>query len=93
MKSTPWNSVPAAKVGLVFGGILTLMCGPGSFVNEEDILQKPESAGKPYFNVDIRIVGLTTLAHAPWTFKMLWSPLMDRYVPPWLGRRRGEGIL
>jgi PAT family beta-lactamase induction signal transducer AmpG len=38
---------------------------------------------------DIRIVGLTTLAHAPWTFKMLWSPLMDRYTPPWLGRRRG----
>jgi len=39
--------------------------------------------------VDIRIVGLITLAHAPWTFKMLWSPLMDRYVPPFLGRRRG----
>jgi PAT family beta-lactamase induction signal transducer AmpG len=39
--------------------------------------------------IDIRIVGMVTLAHAPWTFKMLWSPLMDRYVPPWLGRRRG----
>ncbi|HSE40268.1 MAG TPA: MFS transporter [Acidobacteriota bacterium] len=39
--------------------------------------------------VDIRIVGLITLAQAPWTFKFLWSPLMDRYVPPWLGRRRG----
>ncbi len=39
--------------------------------------------------VDIRIVGLITLAQAPWTFKFLWSPLMDRYVPPFLGRRRG----
>ena len=39
--------------------------------------------------VDIRVVGLITLAQAPWTFKFLWSPLMDRYVPPWLGRRRG----
>jgi PAT family beta-lactamase induction signal transducer AmpG len=39
--------------------------------------------------IDIRIVGLTTLAHAPWTFKMLWSPLMDRFSIPWLGRRRG----
>ncbi len=39
--------------------------------------------------VDIRVVGLMTLAQAPWTFKFLWSPLMDRYVPPWLGRRRG----
>ena len=35
------------------------------------------------------MVGMTTLAHAPWTFKMLWSPLMDRYPFPWLGRRRG----
>jgi len=39
--------------------------------------------------IDIRIVGLTTLAHAPWTFKMLWSPLMDKFAFPWLGRRRG----
>jgi PAT family beta-lactamase induction signal transducer AmpG len=39
--------------------------------------------------VDIRIVGLFTLAQAPWTFKILWSPLMDRYTPPFLGRRRG----
>src|SRR5262245_18972743 len=39
--------------------------------------------------VDIRIVGLITLAQAPWTFKVLWSPLMDRYVPPLWGRRRG----
>lgn len=39
--------------------------------------------------VDLRVVGLVTLAQAPWTFKFLWSPLMDRFVPPWLGRRRG----
>ena len=39
--------------------------------------------------VDIRIVGLITLAQAPWAFKVIWSPLMDRYVPPFWGRRRG----
>lgn len=40
--------------------------------------------------VDLRVVGLITLAQAPWTFKFLWAPLMDRYVPlQWLGRRRG----
>jgi MFS transporter, PAT family, beta-lactamase induction signal transducer AmpG len=39
--------------------------------------------------VDLRVVGLLTLMHAPWTFKIVWSPLMDRYCPPWLGRRRG----
>ena len=39
--------------------------------------------------VDIRIVGLFTLVQAPWAFKVVWSPLMDRYVPPFWGRRRG----
>jgi PAT family beta-lactamase induction signal transducer AmpG len=39
--------------------------------------------------VDIKVVGLLTLAQAPWSFKPLWSPLMDRYPPPLLGRKRG----
>src|SRR5262245_37980719 len=39
--------------------------------------------------VDLRVVGLFTLAQAPWTFKVMWAPLMDRYVPPFWGRRRG----
>jgi PAT family beta-lactamase induction signal transducer AmpG len=45
---------------------------------------------------DIRVVGLFTLAQAPWSFKILWSPLMDRWVPPGLGhlgRRRGWAIV
>jgi MFS transporter, PAT family, beta-lactamase induction signal transducer AmpG len=32
--------------------------------------------------VDIKLIGLFTLAQAPWTFKFVWSPLMDRYSPP-----------
>src|SRR5215471_16813398 len=39
--------------------------------------------------LDIRLVGLITLAQAPWSLKVLWSPFLDRYQPPWLGRRRG----
>lgn len=39
--------------------------------------------------VDIRVVGLLTLAQAPWSFKLLWSPSMDRYPLPFLGRKRG----
>src|SRR5207249_11263848 len=43
--------------------------------------------------IDIRVVGLVTLSQAPWTFKFLWSPLMDRFVPPYLGRRRGWALI
>jgi len=43
--------------------------------------------------VDIRVIGLFTLAQAPWSFKFLWAPLMDRYAPVGLGRKRGWILL
>ena len=39
--------------------------------------------------VDLRTIGVFSLVGLPYTLKFLWSPIMDRYVPPWLGRRRG----
>ncbi|MCA3015598.1 MAG: MFS transporter, partial [Myxococcaceae bacterium] len=39
--------------------------------------------------VDIKTVGLITLAQAPYSFKFVWAPLMDRVWPPFLGRKRG----
>lgn len=39
--------------------------------------------------VDIVTIGIFTLVGVPYTWKFLWSPFMDRYVPPFLGRRRG----
>jgi len=39
--------------------------------------------------VDLRTIGIFSLVGLPYTIKFLWSPLMDRFVPPWLGRRRG----
>jgi PAT family beta-lactamase induction signal transducer AmpG len=39
--------------------------------------------------VDLSIIGVFTLVGIPYTWKFLWAPLMDRYVPPFLGRRRG----
>jgi PAT family beta-lactamase induction signal transducer AmpG len=40
-------------------------------------------------NVDLSIIGLMSLVGVPYTVKFLWAPLLDRYVPPLLGRRRG----
>jgi MFS transporter, PAT family, beta-lactamase induction signal transducer AmpG len=34
-------------------------------------------------------IGLLGLAALPYAFKVVWSPLADRYAPPFLGRRRG----
>jgi MFS transporter, PAT family, beta-lactamase induction signal transducer AmpG len=39
--------------------------------------------------VDLATIGLVTLIGVPYTWKFLWAPTMDRFVPPFLGRRRG----
>jgi PAT family beta-lactamase induction signal transducer AmpG len=39
--------------------------------------------------VDIATIGFLGLVGIPYTFKFLWAPLMDRFEPPLLGRRRG----
>jgi len=39
--------------------------------------------------LDLKTIGIFTLVGLPYTVKFLWAPLMDRLVPPWLGRRRG----
>lgn len=39
--------------------------------------------------VNLGAIGLFSLVALPYSLKFLWSPLLDRYVPPFLGRRRG----
>ena len=43
--------------------------------------------------VSIQAIGFFSLVQLPYNLKFLWSPLLDRYVPPFLGRRRGWLIL
>ncbi len=43
--------------------------------------------------VDLEDIGLMALVGLPYTWKFLWSPLVDRYVPPFLGRRRGWALI
>jgi PAT family beta-lactamase induction signal transducer AmpG len=43
--------------------------------------------------VDFATIGFFGLVGVPYTFKFLWAPLMDRFEPPWLGRRRGWLVL
>jgi MFS transporter, PAT family, beta-lactamase induction signal transducer AmpG len=39
--------------------------------------------------LDIKTIGIFGLVGFPYIFKFLWAPLLDRYLPPLLGRRRG----
>ena len=39
--------------------------------------------------LSLAAIGALTLVQMPYTWKFLWSPLLDRYALPVLGRRRG----
>jgi PAT family beta-lactamase induction signal transducer AmpG len=43
--------------------------------------------------LDLTTIGLFAYVGLPYTLKFLWAPVMDRIVPPWLGRRRGWMIV
>ena len=43
--------------------------------------------------VSLTEIGLFALVGIPYTWKFTWAPLMDRWVPPFLGRRRGWMII
>ncbi|HEY9135117.1 MAG TPA: AmpG family muropeptide MFS transporter [Pseudomonadales bacterium] len=60
------------------------------------------SSGLPYFvfynlipawlsteGVSLREIGLFALVSFPYTWKFLWAPAMERFIPPFLGHRRG----
>lgn len=40
-------------------------------------------------HVSLSTIGWFSLAGLPYSLKFLWAPALDRYVPPFLGRRRG----
>lgn len=40
-------------------------------------------------HLDITTIAAFSLVGLPYSLKFLWAPLLDRYSPPFLGRRRG----
>jgi PAT family beta-lactamase induction signal transducer AmpG len=43
--------------------------------------------------INLMTIGALTLVQYPYALKWIWSPLLDRFVPPFLGRRRGWILL
>ena len=39
--------------------------------------------------IDVVTIGILSLIGQPYVYKFLWSPIFDRYMLPFLGRRRG----
>jgi PAT family beta-lactamase induction signal transducer AmpG len=43
--------------------------------------------------LSLKLIGAMALIQFPYTWKFLWSPLLDRFALPWLGRRRSWMLL
>lgn len=39
--------------------------------------------------IDVLTIGVLSLVGLPYVLKVFWAPLLDRYIPPLWGRRRG----
>lgn len=68
----------AAMLGLGFASGLPLALSSGTL-----------QAWLTVEGIDIKTIGFFALAGLPYTFKFVWAPLLDRFEPRWLGRRRG----
>ncbi|MFZ9405484.1 MAG: AmpG family muropeptide MFS transporter [Burkholderiaceae bacterium] len=67
----------AAMLGLGFSSGLPLALSAGTL-----------QAWLTVEGIDIKTIGLFALVGLPYTFKFVWAPLLDRFEPSWLGRRR-----
>jgi PAT family beta-lactamase induction signal transducer AmpG len=72
----------AAMLGLGFASGLPLALSSGTL-----------QAWLTVEGIDLKTIGFFALAGLPYTFKFVWAPLLDRFEPRWLGRRRAWLLL
>jgi MFS family permease len=70
------------KLGLLTGLYLAQGLPYGFFTQSIPVLLREQQ-------VSLTKIGLTALLALPWALKFLWAPLVDRWPPALLGRRRG----
>lgn len=94
MTATRQNTGFAAILKVIFSGrmLVTLLmgfaCGLPLLLTTSVLQAWLKKEG-----VDLATIGLFALVGLPYTLKFLWAPLLDRYTPKLLGRRRGWLLL
>jgi PAT family beta-lactamase induction signal transducer AmpG len=58
-----------------------------------NLMQGTLQAWLATLGLNLKTIGWFTVLTVPYTLKFLWAPLLDRFVPPFLGRRRGWIVL
>jgi PAT family beta-lactamase induction signal transducer AmpG len=89
-KASTLQSLSAASKSWRLGAVTLLSLSSGLPLG---LVITAVPAWMAFAGVDIKTIGVLTLAQAPYAFKFLWSPLMDRFHPPGFGRKRGWVLL
>lgn len=74
----------SAKFRLSYVFLLGISSGLPLFLTQKTLQAWLTSA-----HVDLGTIGLLSLVSLPYSVKFLWAPVLDRFAPPFLGRRRG----
>jgi MFS transporter, PAT family, beta-lactamase induction signal transducer AmpG len=86
VKPSAWTSLRAAVTSHRLLSVVLLSMSSGAPLG---LVLTAVPAWLAMAGVDIKTIGIVTLAQAPYAFKFVWSPLLDRYRTRFLGGRRG----
>ena len=85
-----WQSLLAAATSWRVASVVLLSFSSGLPFG---VVAKTITAWMTYGGHDVVALGWLSLTRMPWSFKFLWSPLMDRFAFPFLGRKRSWMIV
>ena len=85
-----WGSLLAAATSWRVASVVLLSFASGLPFG---VVAKTVTAWMAYGGHDVIALGWLSLTRMPWSFKFLWSPLMDRFAFPFLGRKRSWMIV
>jgi MFS transporter, PAT family, beta-lactamase induction signal transducer AmpG len=77
-----WNVLFSRR--MIVSGLMGFSCGLPLLLTISVLQAWMKDEG-----VDLSVIGLMALVGLPYTLKFFWSPLLDRFTLPFLGRRRG----
>ncbi len=90
--TTPAPESPTDRTAMLHRTLVVAVCGFSSGLPLY-VLYQLIPAWLRDEGVDLSTIGLFALVSFPYTWKFLWAPVVDRFVPPFLGRRRGWAIV
>ncbi len=87
------KTIAAVKAAVGDSRMFLMLCFGISCGLPYILTKSPLQAWMTLSQVNLKTIGIFALVGLPYTLKFLWAPVVDHFVPPFLGRRRGWAML